>query len=188
VRGGEVVAFDTDVSRWAARGLPAGVEWAARLSTWLGSALATALVAGTAAVVLWRLSRRADVVLVAGATLGINVLVPILKVIYERARPDTGSTIALPHSYSFPSGHAAGAVALYGMLGLLAAERARSPLRAAAWLVAAAAVALAVGVSRILLNVHFVSDVAAGFAVGLAWLCCCLIVRDVVVGRARMTG
>ena len=38
------------------------------------------------------------------------------------------------------------------------------------WLVAMAVLALAIGASRILLNVHFVSDVAAGFAVGLAWL------------------
>jgi undecaprenyl-diphosphatase len=46
--------------------------------------------------------------------------------------------------------------------------------------------ALAIGSSRVLLNVHFVSDVAAGFAVGLAWLCCCAIVRDfLAAGRER---
>ena len=73
---------------------------------------------------------------------------------------------------------------LYGALGVLAAERARSRLRAVWWLAAAAAVAFAIGISRILLNVHFVSDVAAGFAVGLAWLGCCLIARDALSHRS----
>ena len=113
------------------------------------------------------------------------MLVPVLKAVYERARPDLGSAIPLPHSYSFPSGHAATAVVLYGALGLLLAERARSRLRAVGWLAGAAVLALAIGASRVLLNVHFVSDVAAGFAVGLAWLCCCLIVRDVLRGDGR---
>ena len=112
------------------------------------------------------------------------MLVAVLKSVYERARPDLGTVIPLPHSYSFPSGHAATAIVLYGALGLLLAERASSRLRAVGWLVGAALLAFAIGTSRVLLNVHFVSDVAAGFAVGLAWLCCCAIVRDVVQGAA----
>jgi membrane-associated phospholipid phosphatase len=180
VRGGQVVAVDDDVSRWVAGNVPDGIEWVARVVTWLGSAIGTAIVAGVAVIVLWRASRRADAMFVAFVVVGITALVAVLKAIYERARPDLGSPIPLPHSYSFPSGHAATAVVLYGALGLLVAARARSPLRAVAWLVAAAAVAFAIGASRVLLNVHFVSDVAAGFAVGLAWLCCCAIVKDVL--------
>ena len=109
---------------------------------------------------LWRATRRADALFLAAAVVGITVLVPVLKAVYERARPDLGTAIALPHSYSFPSGHAATAVVLYGALGILLAERASSRLRAAGWLVGAALLALAIGTSRVLLNVHFVSDVA----------------------------
>lgn len=183
VRGGEVVSVDGDVSRWVADSVPGAVEWVARIFTWLGGGLGTAVVTGMAVVVLWRSSRHADAAFVGLSVVGITVLVAVLKAVYERARPDLGSPVRLPHSYSFPSGHAATAVVLYGALGLLAAERARSRTRAAAWLVAAAAVSLAIGASRILLNVHFVSDVAAGFAVGLAWLCCCAIVRDLSARR-----
>ena len=181
VRGGQVVAVDDDVSRWVADNVPGSVEWGARLFTWLGGVVGTVVVTGAAVIVLWRASRRKDAMFVALAVLGITALVAALKLVYERARPDLGSPIPLPGSYSFPSGHAATAVALYGALGLLAVERARSPLRAAGWLAAAAVMALAMGVSRIILNVHFVSDVAAGLAVGLAFLCCCAIVRDVLV-------
>jgi membrane-associated phospholipid phosphatase len=175
VRGGQVVAVDDDVSRWVVGNVPSSIEWVAHIVSWLGGALGTAIVGGIAVIVLWRASRRADAMFVTLAVLGITALVAVLKAIYERARPDLGSPITLPHSYSFPSGHAATAVVLYGALGLLAAERARSPLRAVGWLVAAAVLACAIGASRVILNVHFVSDVAAGFAVGLAWLLLCKI-------------
>ncbi len=184
VAHGLVVSFDDDVSRWMADNLPASVEWIARVVTWLGGAIGAGIVTVVAVVVLWRSSRRGDALFVGGAVVGITVLVAVLKAVYERARPDFGSVIALPHSYSFPSGHAATAVVLYGALAILLAERASSRLRAVAWLAGAAVLALAIGASRVLLNVHFVSDVAAGFAVGLAWLCCCAIVRDVLRGQA----
>ena len=183
VSGGEVVTVDHDVSRWVAGNMPGGVEWVARIFTWLGGVVGSTVAAAVAVIVLWCASRRADAMFVVLAVLGITALVAVLKATYERARPDLGSPIPLPHSSSFPSGHAATAVVLYGALGLLLAERARSPLRAAAWLAAAVVMALAIGASRVLLNVHFVSDVAAGFAVGLAWLCCCAIVRDVLSAR-----
>lgn len=182
-RAGQVVAVDDDVSRWVADTVPPAVEWLSRIVTWLGGLPGKAVVAGLAVALLVRRGRRGDAAFVGLAVLGITVLVVALKAIYERARPEGVSAIALPHSYSFPSGHAATAVVLYGALGLLLAERARSRKRAAAWLVAASLVAFAIGASRVLLNVHFVSDVAAGFAVGLAWLCSCAIVRDIVLGR-----
>jgi len=187
VDGGQVVGFDDNVARWVAANVPSGVEWIARVFTWLGDVVGAAVVTGAAVVVLWRASRRVDAVFVGGAVIGITVLVWLLKDVYERARPDNGSPIALPHSYSFPSGHAATAVVLYGALGLLLAEQARSRLRAAAWLVGAGVLALAIGASRVILNVHFVSDVVAGFAVGLAWLCCCAIVREVMLAPRRGT-
>ena len=121
--------------------------------------------------------------LVALSIVGITILVAVLKALFERARPDLGSAIPLPHSYSFPSAHAATAVVLYGGLGLLLAERAESRARAVGWLATAVVVVIAIGTSRILLNVHFVSDVAAGFAVGFAWLGCCAIVRDAGASR-----
>ena len=185
VRGGQIVALDHDVSSWVADNVSGGVEWVARVFTWLGGVAGTVVLTGLAAIVLWQASRRVDAMFVVLAVLGITVLVAVLKVVYQRARPELGTSIPLPHSYSFPSGHAATAVVLYGALGLLLAERARSSLRAAAWLAAAVVMALAIGTSRVLLNVHFVTDVAAGLAVGLAWLCCCAIVRDVLSAQRR---
>ena len=110
--------------------VPSWLEWVSRVLSWLGGVVGTFVVGGAAFVVLWRAGRRIDAGFVASSVVGITILVWALKSIYERARPDHGSPIALPHSYSFPSGHAATAVVLYGALGLLLAERARSSLRA----------------------------------------------------------
>jgi membrane-associated phospholipid phosphatase len=183
VNGGQVVGLDDDVAREMAEGLPRRLEWAARGVTYLGGAVGTTIVTALVVLVLWRAGRSLDAGVVVFAVVGISLLVAALKAVYERARPDGGSPIPLPHSYSFPSGHAATATVLYGLVGVLLAERASTRLRAAAWLGAATVLALAIGWSRVLLNVHFVSDVVAGFAVGLAWLCCCLIVRDFLVAR-----
>ena len=184
VDGGLVVSFDDNVSRWVADNVPGWVEQIARVVTWLGGAIGAGVVTAVALVVLWRSSRRADALFLGGAVVGITVLVAVLKNVYERARPDLGTVIALPHSYSFPSGHAATAVVLYGALGILRpSERARGsgPLPGSAeppcWhsrSVPAACCSTSTSVS----------DVAAGFAVGLAWLCCCAIVRDVLRGQA----
>ncbi len=183
LRDGQVVVADDEVSRWVADNVPAAVEWLARLFTWLGGPVGTFAVAGIAAVILLRATRRADAAFVVLSVVGITILVAVLKAIFERGRPEIGSPIPLPRSFSFPSGHAATAVVLYGALGLLVAEQARSRTRAAGWLVGAALIAAAIGASRVLLNVHFVSDVAAGFAVGLALLGCSALVRDVLAPR-----
>ena len=60
VGGGQVVAVDDDVARWVADNVPAGVEWVARVVTWLGGVVGTTVVTAVAVVVLWRPRRRVD--------------------------------------------------------------------------------------------------------------------------------
>ena len=59
--------------------------------TWLGGAIGAGIVTAVALVVLWRANRRSDALFLAGAVGGIPVLVPALKAVYERARPDLGT-------------------------------------------------------------------------------------------------
>jgi undecaprenyl-diphosphatase len=83
-----------------------------------------------------------------------------------------------PPSSSFPSGHAAEGVAGLGALAILAAER-LPDRRARTWLwIAVVGAGVAVGLSRIALGVHYVTDVVAGWCFGLAWLAGCLLVRN----------
>jgi membrane-associated phospholipid phosphatase len=103
------------------------------------------------------------------ATGGGGLLLSWLKNVFERARPLHDHALTDTVSWSFPSGHAAGAVFVYGMLGYMLARH--TPRR---WRVpiALATVTLitVVGFSRVILHVHFLSDVIAGFAVASAWI------------------
>jgi membrane-associated phospholipid phosphatase len=92
-----------------------------------------------------------------------------LKAWFERARPLNGHGVIVEHSWSFPSGHASGSMVFYGMfayvlLRLLPARHHRAIIVGAALLITV------VGISRILLQVHYFSDVLAGYTTGAAWL------------------
>ena len=112
----------------------------------------------------WRL---AIYLLVTGA--GVLTLDPILKALVGRLRPVVAHPIAYGKGDSFPSGHALGSIVCYGALFLVFLPAARGPWRRAFTAVIATLI-VAIGVSRLLLGVHFVSDVLGGWALGIAWL------------------
>ena len=99
--------------------------------------------------------------------LGQNVLTRTVKELADRVRPDL-NPIAETLGPSFPSGHAATAATFFAAAALVLGRGRRRPARAA---LAGGAVAIAVGVagSRVLLDVHWLSDVIAGIALGWAW-------------------
>jgi len=88
-----------------------------------------------------------------------------------------GSAIRLPSSYSFPSGHAATGIAVFGLLGLLAATASHTRRRRVAAIGVGFVIGALIGASRVVLNVDCASDVLAGAALGLAWLAFCLFVN-----------
>lgn len=89
----------------------------------------------------------------------------VLKLVFQHPRP-TQAIIAIPDSYSFPSGHAVAASALYITLALIAAhgERRQRPRRILIW--SGVVVAVFVAWSRVYLGVHYFSDVIGGLLLG----------------------
>ena len=145
------------------------LDSALKAVTLLGSTAVLCIIVGLAVIFLairrrWRL---ALYLLVAGA--GALVLDPVLKALVGRLRPVLAHPIAHGTGSSFPSGHALGSMICYGALLLVFLPAARGRGRILLKVVVAAIV-LIVGISRILLGVHYVSDVVGGWAVGVIWL------------------
>ena len=116
--------------------------------------------------------------------LGALVLDLSLKYAFHRARPAPFFG-PLPHTYSFPSGHALFSFCFYGVLAGLLADRVRSfKLRILVWTLAALLVA-AIGVSRIYLGVHYPSDVIAGYLTATLWVSTMIAVDRVKKQRKR---
>ena len=140
-----------------------------RAVTWLGStAMLSAVIAATAILLaIRRCWRLAAYLLITGA--GALVLDPVLKSLVGRLRPVVAHPIAHGTGNSFPSGHSLGSIICYGAVLLVFLPAARGRWRPAFIAVAAALVAL-VGISRILLGVHYLSDVVGAWALGIGWL------------------
>ena len=101
------------------------------------------------------------------------MFVNTVKHLLNRVRP-TFNPIAETLGPSFPSGHSATAAALFAALALVLARR-RSPRTRALLAGGAAAIAAGVACSRVMLGVHWLSDVIAGIAFGWAWFAICAI-------------
>ena len=106
-----------------------------------------------------------------------------LKAFFARQRPV--EQVIEATGYSFPSGHAFASTVFYGMMIYLTWRLTeRRGLRALAAVVFTLMV-VAVGLSRVYLNVHFLTDVVAGWLGGVAWLVASLLLVDVVETRFR---
>ena len=131
-----------------------------RALSFLGEPPVAAAWTAVLAVVIGRwLGRRYGVLIVAAA--GVAVITTTIKVLADRPRPAAGHGL----DPSFPSGHTAYVTAVLGLTAILLAWRRRWWLAAGALLVVAT-----MGPSRVLLGVHWLSDVLAAYAIGLAWL------------------
>jgi membrane-associated phospholipid phosphatase len=133
---------------------------------WLGHPVPAAIALLVLAGLLWqRIGWRHALLLLAAA--GANGITSVIKGIVDRSRPEASALTGA----SFPSGHTAWATAIFGLLAVLAVQRRRWGIAAMCLLVVSS-----MGPSRVLLGVHWLSDVVAGYAVGLVWLIVLLVV------------
>lgn len=142
---------------------------AAKTVTWLGSTAGIIVAAAIAVVALlatrhWRGAIYVLATLVPGWLFGL-----LVKALVDRVRPP-GALIPLPHDASFPSGHSLASLLLYGSLGVLAFAWVKP--RWLAWTLAILGGCLvgAVGLSRVVLGVHFFADVMGSWLLGTTWL------------------
>ena len=154
--------------QWFIAHRPDALVSAARVGSELGGPIGLAVVAVGAAGVLWMRGRRLLVALAPGIAFGLSgVGVAVGKLIVGRNRPPVPLHLIPESGPSFPSGHATEATALYVTLALVVAVFVlRLPIARAATVFGAGLVSFGVGASRLVLGVHWPSDVLAGWALG----------------------
>jgi membrane-associated phospholipid phosphatase len=146
----------------------------------------TLTVAGIAVVVtlilLFRHWGRKAFILATSLAIELSVFITV-NAIVARPRPSVRHLGGTPSTYSFPSGHTAAAIALYGGLAVvISASTTHRSLRVTAWIIAVL-LAIVVGVSRIYRGEHYVTDVLAGAIVGIGALSSAVIMFRVVSAR-----
>lgn len=140
-----------------------------------------------AAYLFWRKHDRRTIVMIVAITAG-NFLTLILKPLIARPRPDADvvNVLVREPGYGFPSGHAVAVVLLGGTIALLVQRLALHHQRL--WVALVALIILLVGYSRIYLGVHWLSDVVAGYVVGLSWLVVVALGRKWYLRRRSLQG
>jgi len=98
-----------------------------------------------------------------------NEVSKLFKDFFERPRPDLEHLVSVK-SYSYPSGHAMVGMIVYFMIAYLLMEEARSKAGKVIIAVITAILLLLIGASRIILQVHYPSDVLGGYALGYLWV------------------
>src|SRR5215470_4326462 len=153
--------FDAAVRDWVHQYSSPSMTSAAKIASWLGEyGVTIALVIALVVFVVLRWHRAAIWLTITQA--GALVLDLSLKYAFHRQRPAPFFG-PLPHTYSFPSGHALFSFCFYGVLAGLLADRIKSlPIRICIG-VAAAILIAAIGLSRIYLGVHYPTDVLGGY-------------------------
>nr|WP_321271049.1 VTT domain-containing protein [uncultured Tolumonas sp.] len=119
-------------------------------------------------LVLWLSNLRFVIIGLLVSSSGASLFSMLGKLTFQRLRPIEASL--LESSYSFPSGHATEAVAFYGFIGYLLIRTTRSWKWQVRLFFAFLVLVVLIGLSRIVLGVHYVSDVWAGYLVGSLWL------------------
>jgi hypothetical protein len=152
-------------------GTPGSVAQAFAFLTHLGDPWFLTLVCALCCAALIFARRVGLALYLAAVTSAGGMISHALKVWMRRARP-ADALVPLPESFSFPSGHTFGAMVCYGMC---AYALMRIGQRRHHTLVVAIACFLVVlvGLSRVVIGVHFPGDVIGGFAAGGAWLAVC---------------
>lgn len=158
------------------------VPWISNLmveATMLGTGVVVAMIVAVAGLFLWLYDYKQSATLLLVTTLGGLLLNTVLKLGFDRPRPQFFDWGTHAMTSSFPSGHAMSAAIVYPTVAYLAARLQRTHRARFLTMLVAAILVVLISVSRVYLGVHYPSDVIAGVVVGLAWSAFCMTTLEV---------
>ena len=168
---------------------PWGPRWLQELArdfTALGGVGVLATLSTIAVGYLWLSRKHHAAIAIVIAVVSGQIVSSLLKIGFDRARPDLVPHGSFVYTASFPSGHSMMAAITYLTLGAMLARVHTSVAMKIYLLSIAVFLTFTVGVSRVYLGVHWPSDVAAGWAVGAAWAFGCSVVMEWLQRRGEV--
>lgn len=165
---------------------PRWLEQTARDVTALGSPTVLSLLVLATCVLLLLARRYRSALLVFGATASGGIATRMMKLSFDRPRPEFVPQDIYIATASFPSGHAMGSAVVYLTIAALLARLIPGRRLKLYVLLVAATLSVLVGVSRVYLGVHWPSDVVAGWAAGAFWAIAWWLVAWIVDRRRSM--
>lgn len=180
VREGTTQRFDEAALRFLHALAPPWLDPVMLEITALGNGTVVMMTAGVAALFLWLTRHRYSATLLVVATAGGMLVTFLLKGAFARPRPhvvEWGTHVA---TSSFPSGHASSAAVVYLTVAYLAARLQRRKWSRWITMVLAVVIVLLIAASRLVLGVHYPSDVLAGMTLGLAWAAFCMATLEAI--------
>lgn len=120
------------------------------------------------------------------ATAGGMLLNLLLKEWFVRPRPQFEIPLAIENTFSFPSGHSMNSLIVYGMLAYLICVHTTNHYLRIVTVFSVVLLVILVGISRMYLGVHYLTDVLAGFTAGGVWLGTCILVAETLRRRQKL--
>jgi len=159
--------FDYSVNQWVAINQNAFLTQISLIFHYMFDSLSMFVITALIAVYLFLKKLRRYAFLVAGSMIGEAILTSVLKMAIHSPRPS--NAIILLNEFSFPSGHVTSVTVLFCLLSYFAWMNWKSLTPKICLILFLVIIALAVGFSRIYLNVHWFSDVLGAYLLGSFW-------------------
>ncbi|MGO1098183.1 phosphatase PAP2 family protein [Priestia megaterium] len=170
ISGSKIEASDDSIISFIQGFESPGLTAIMKCFTFIGSTPSVAVISLFSLFFLYKvLKHRTELILFIAIIVGSPILNELLKLLFHRARPDFHRLIKI-NGYSFPSGHAMSAFAVYGVLSFLLWRHIPTRWGRTLLIVTSIIMILTIGISRIYLGVHYPSDVIGGYFASGCWL------------------
>jgi undecaprenyl-diphosphatase len=178
VASGRTQRFDEAVMHWIATHRYPALENTMVEITALGTGLVVTMLVLVAGLFLYLNDHRPSAYLLVVTNVGGILLNNLLKLGFDRPRPQIFDWGTHALTSSFPSGHAMSAAIVYGTVAYLAARLQSSRGSRLLTLGLAGTLIMLIAASRVYLGVHYPSDVLAGLVIGIGWAAFCLVLLE----------
>lgn len=166
-----VTTFDTYILNWIYTFRTPYLNEIMKVVTSLGNVEYVAIFILVLSSILLFIKKRKYILYILASSIISEGFVFLMKILTQRPRPEIHDALIVENSFSFPSGHAMVAIAVYGLVFFFLLEISKEAWKKILVGIAGLLLVLGIGFSRIYLGVHWPTDVLASYLLGGSWVC-----------------